>query len=85
MTQYLLEFTALVPDMTLTPRSDQTWGNILAHGDFDYIVVGSGFTALAFIQKALELNKNAKILCLERGGECFPTLPSSQWHRRLTR
>ncbi|PTD07362.1 hypothetical protein FCULG_00006089 [Fusarium culmorum] len=53
--------------------SDQTWGNILAHGDFDYIVVGSGFTALAFIQKALELNKNAKILCLERGGFWLPS------------
>lgn len=48
--------------------SDQTWANILSHGKFDYIVVGSGCTALAFIDKALELNKNARILCLERGG-----------------
>ncbi|KAH7629798.1 hypothetical protein B0T09DRAFT_136639 [Sordaria sp. MPI-SDFR-AT-0083] len=48
--------------------SDQTWGNILAHGDFDYIVIGSGFTAYAFIQKALDLDPGAKILCLERGG-----------------
>ncbi|KAF5497402.1 hypothetical protein CGCS363_v007961 [Colletotrichum siamense] len=49
--------------------SDRTWGNILSHGDFDYIVVGSGFTALAFIQKALELDPCVKILCLERGGK----------------
>ncbi|KAH7232309.1 FAD/NAD(P)-binding domain-containing protein [Fusarium redolens] len=53
--------------------SDQTWSNILAHGDFDYIVVGSGFTALAFIQKALELDPCAKILCLERGGFWLPS------------
>jgi hypothetical protein len=43
----------------------------MAHGDFDYVVVGSGFTALAFIQKALELDPCAKILCLERGGKYF--------------
>ncbi|KAI6755989.1 hypothetical protein HG530_011725 [Fusarium avenaceum] len=53
--------------------SDQTWSNILAHGDFDYIVIGSGFTALAFIQKTLELNPRAKILCLERGGFWLPS------------
>ncbi|KAK4159540.1 hypothetical protein QBC43DRAFT_381827 [Cladorrhinum sp. PSN259] len=53
--------------------SDQTWGNILAHGDFDYIVIGSGFTALAFIHKALELDPRAKILCLERGGFWLPS------------
>ncbi|KAJ3937846.1 uncharacterized protein N0V96_012162 [Colletotrichum fioriniae] len=47
--------------------SDQTWESILAYGDFDYIVIGSGFTALAFIQKALELDPYVKILCLERG------------------
>lgn len=52
--------------------SDQTRGNILTHGDFDYIVIGSGFTALAFIQKALDLDPYAKILCLERGGKYFP-------------
>ncbi|CAG7558988.1 unnamed protein product [Fusarium equiseti] len=53
--------------------SDQTWSNILAHGDFDYIVVGSGFTALAFIQKTLELDPCAKIVCLERGGFWLPS------------
>ncbi|KAM0418762.1 hypothetical protein ACHAPT_012272 [Fusarium lateritium] len=53
--------------------SDQTWGNILAHGEFDYIVVGSGCTALAFIDKALELNQNARILCLERGDFWLPS------------
>ncbi|KAM3452931.1 hypothetical protein MY3296_004200 [Beauveria thailandica] len=53
--------------------SDQTWANILAHGEFDYIVIGSGFTALAFIQKALQLDPYVKILCLERGGFWLPT------------
>ncbi|KAF4551273.1 Hypothetical protein D9617_14g077300 [Elsinoe fawcettii] len=53
--------------------SEETWGNIQATGDFDYIVVGSGFTALAFIQKALKLDPRVKILCLERGGFWLPT------------
>ncbi|KAH7309732.1 hypothetical protein B0I35DRAFT_358770 [Stachybotrys elegans] len=48
--------------------SEQTWGNILSHGSFDYIVSGSGCTALAFIDKVYELDKNARVLCLERGG-----------------
>ncbi|KAJ3539440.1 hypothetical protein NM208_g5493 [Fusarium decemcellulare] len=53
--------------------SDQTWGNILSHGDFDYIIIGSGCTALAFIDKALELDKKARILCLERGDFWLPS------------
>ena len=60
-----------IPALTVILLSDQTWGNILSHGDFDYVVVGSGFTALAFIQKALELDPCVKILCLERGGKYF--------------
>jgi hypothetical protein len=69
-----LQSAISTPALTLILFSDQTWQNILAHGNFDYIVVGSGFTALAFIQKALELDPCVKILCLERGGKCsgFP-------------
>ncbi|GIJ86682.1 hypothetical protein Asppvi_005574 [Aspergillus pseudoviridinutans] len=53
--------------------SDATWANILDHGRFDYIVVGSGVTALAFINEALRLDPHCKILCLERGGFWLPT------------
>lgn len=49
-------------------RSDKTWEAILDHGEFDYVVIGSGCTALAFIDEALRLNPKTKILCLERGG-----------------
>jgi hypothetical protein len=75
MTQHYLDVAISRPALTLFLLSDQTWSNILAHGDFDYIVVGSGFTALAFIQKALELDPCAKILCLERGGKYFLFVP----------
>ncbi|KAI8256705.1 hypothetical protein K4K58_004618 [Colletotrichum sp. SAR11_239] len=40
---------------------------ILDDGEYDYVVVGSGCTALAFIQEALRINPHARILCLERG------------------
>lgn len=41
---------------------------ILDDSEYDYVVVGSGCTALAFIQEALTINPHARILCLERGG-----------------
>ena len=41
----------------------------LENGDFDDIVVGSGFCALGYIDEALRLNPFRKILLLERGGE----------------
>ncbi|OJJ37023.1 hypothetical protein ASPWEDRAFT_50365 [Aspergillus wentii DTO 134E9] len=53
--------------------SDTDWQTMLDHGSFDYIVVGSGFTALAFIDEALKLNPDCKILVLERGGFWLPT------------
>ncbi|KAF4339709.1 FAD NAD(P)-binding domain protein [Fusarium beomiforme] len=69
-----LHFDADFPVASSTPnQNEQSRLGKDAHGDFDYIVVGSGFTALAFIQKALDLNKNAKILCLERGGFWLPS------------
>ena len=49
--------------------SDDEWQKIVECEEVDYIVVGTGFTALAFIGKVRELNPEAKILCLERGGK----------------
>ncbi|KAK4041247.1 FAD/NAD(P)-binding domain-containing protein [Parachaetomium inaequale] len=53
--------------------TDATWSYILAGGKFDYIVIGSGFTALAFIDRVLENDPKKKILCLERGDFWLPT------------
>jgi hypothetical protein len=41
----------------------------LENGEFDDIVVGCGFCALAYIDEALRLNPFRKILLLERGGK----------------
>ncbi|PNP54753.1 hypothetical protein THARTR1_04958 [Trichoderma harzianum] len=40
---------------------------------FDYIVIGSGFTALAFIDEMLKHDKKKRILCIERGDFWLPT------------
>ncbi|KAL2818243.1 hypothetical protein BDW59DRAFT_165575 [Aspergillus cavernicola] len=53
--------------------SDETWENILDHGAFDYVVVGSGCTALAFIDKTLGLDPTKRILVLERGDFWLPS------------
>jgi hypothetical protein len=42
---------------------------LLANGEFDDIVVGSGFCALAYIDEALRLDPFRRILLLERGGK----------------
>ena len=47
---------------------DTTWANIVDHGEFDDIVVGSGFCALAYVDAALKQDPHRKILILERGG-----------------
>ncbi|KAJ7503482.1 hypothetical protein B0H11DRAFT_584623 [Mycena galericulata] len=56
-----------------------TWDAILDHGQFDDIVCGTGFCALAYIDAALKLNPHRKILVLERGEfwlpEHFQNLP----------
>ncbi|KAI5885619.1 FAD/NAD(P)-binding domain-containing protein [Schizophyllum commune H4-8] len=58
---------------------DPTWANILDHGQFHDIVVGSGMCALAYVDEALKRDPNRKILILERGGfwlpEHFQNLP----------
>ncbi|KAI9734347.1 MAG: hypothetical protein M1834_002453 [Cirrosporium novae-zelandiae] len=53
--------------------SNATWGSILDHGEFDYIVIVSGCTALAFIEETLRLDPNKRILCLERGDFWLPS------------
>ena len=53
---------------------DPTWDNIVDHGDFDDIVVGSGFCALAYVDAALKKDPMRKILLLERGGKVSSTL-----------
>jgi hypothetical protein len=47
---------------------DGTWERIIDHGEFDDIVVGSGFCALAYVDAALKKDPWRKILILERGG-----------------
>ncbi|TFK63544.1 FAD/NAD(P)-binding domain-containing protein [Pluteus cervinus] len=58
---------------------DNTWDAILDHGEFDDIVCGSGFCALAYVDAALKRDPFRKILILERGGfwlpEHFQNLP----------
>jgi hypothetical protein len=49
----------------------------LENGEFDDIVVGSGFCALGYIDEALRLNPFRRILLLERGGKCLLTLRRS--------
>ncbi|CAE6531256.1 unnamed protein product [Rhizoctonia solani] len=54
--------------------SDETWEDLCKNGtdDIDFIVIGSGFTALAFIDKTLERDPYKKIVCLERGDFWLP-------------
>ncbi|KIM35070.1 hypothetical protein M413DRAFT_432890 [Hebeloma cylindrosporum] len=51
---------------------DNTWRLIADNGEFDDIVIGSGFCALGYIDEALRLNPFRKILLLERGGFWLP-------------
>ncbi|KAJ3503035.1 hypothetical protein NLJ89_g8614 [Agrocybe chaxingu] len=52
--------------------SDETWEDICNTGDVDYIVIGSGFTALAFVDQTLKQDPTKKIICLERGDFWLP-------------
>ena len=58
---------------------DKEWESIKDKGDFDYVVIGSSYCALGFIDKMARNNPNAKILVLERGQyfhpEHFQNLP----------
>ena len=52
--------------------SDKDWLSLSKSGNFDYIVIGSSFCCLGFIQQALANNPFAKILILEYGNYFFP-------------
>ncbi len=52
--------------------SKTEWKRIREEEHFDFIVVGSGFCALAFVEKALRNNPFAKILIIERGDFFLP-------------
>ena len=60
--------------------SNEEWNEARISKEFDHIVIGSSFCALAFIKRALANNPNAKILLLEQGHlflqEHFQNLPS---------
>ncbi|HTF97398.1 MAG TPA: GMC oxidoreductase [Cellvibrio sp.] len=51
---------------------EQDWSRV-QNEHFDFIVVGTGPTALAFIEQTLAINGRAKILVLERGGYWLPS------------
>ncbi|KAF8243517.1 FAD/NAD(P)-binding domain-containing protein [Wilcoxina mikolae CBS 423.85] len=53
--------------------SDAKWANLKNLDMCDYVVIGSGCTALAFIEEALRLDPCKKILCLERGDFWLPS------------
>ncbi len=59
--------------------SNTEWKRVREEEKFDYIVIGTGFCALAFIDKVLQKNPDANILVLERGPfflpEHFQNLP----------
>lgn len=53
----------------LTVKYKGSSSSLSENGEFDDIVVGSGFCALGYIDEALRLNPFRKILLLERGGK----------------
>lgn len=59
--------------------SQAEWKAVREDEAFDFLVVGSGCCALAFVEKALRNNPNARILIMERGPfflpEHFQNLP----------
>ena len=51
---------------------ESEWAPLRSSGEFDYIVVGSGFCGYAFVHRVLKNNPYAKILILERGDYFLP-------------
>ncbi|WP_281231811.1 GMC oxidoreductase [Flavobacterium gelatinilyticum] len=64
--------------------SETDWKIAREQEHFDFIVIGSGFCALAFAEKTLEENPEARILIVERGPfflpEHFQNLPIPYQH-----
>ena len=59
--------------------SDDQWNIERRQADYDYVIIGSSFCALAFVDRALKNNPDAKIMIIERGPyyhpEHFQNLP----------
>jgi choline dehydrogenase-like flavoprotein len=52
--------------------SNDAWKDVRENQRFDYVVVGSGFCALAFVQRVYEQRPDARILLIERGPFFLP-------------
>ena len=52
--------------------TDEEWESNRNKGNYDYVIIGSSFCALAFVTRALERNPSAKILLIERGDYLHP-------------
>ncbi len=48
------------------------WNAVRECGEYDFVVIGSGFCSLAFVSRALKNNPFARILILERGSFLLP-------------
>ena len=59
--------------------SNTEWKNAREEANFDFVVIGTGFCCLGFIERALERDPNCRILAIERGPfflpEHFQNLP----------
>ncbi len=59
--------------------SNEGWKKAREEGNFDFVVVGSGFCCLAFIERVLKQDPHCRILVIERGPfflpEHFQNLP----------
>lgn len=59
--------------------SNEEWKNAREEGNFDFVVIGTGFCCLAFIERALKQDPHCRILVIERGPfflpEHFQNLP----------
>ena len=52
--------------------SDAKFKHVIDNNIFDFIVIGSGFTSLGFVDQTLSINPSAQILVLERGDYWLP-------------
>ena len=59
--------------------SDEEWNKDRTEGQFNYVIIGSSFCALSFVNQMLQKNPKTKILIIERGSyfhpEHFQNLP----------
>ncbi|GIG68131.1 GMC oxidoreductase [Phytomonospora endophytica] len=52
--------------------TEEEWSRTSRTGEFDHVVIGSGFCALAFAERVLRARPDARILMLERGEPFLP-------------